>query len=143
MTQTFCQVMTINVKNQQSLNVYVLIEEIWSINQDSITSMSNYIRKMIDIHYQIVEGKSTMNDTILIYANFCSFPNNNIEQNVLKTSLIEKESSLTLCSDLAQMTKSPSKSELTRKTQQSSCQIFYTTYTTTIWSVHYFSIVIM
>ena len=143
MTQTFCQVMTINVKNQQSLNVYVLIEEIWSINQDSITSMSNYIRKMIDIHHQIVEGKSTMNNTILIYANFCLFPNNNIEQNVLKTSLIEKESSLTLCSDLAQMTKSPSKSELTRKTQQSSCQIFYTTYTTTIWSVHYFSIVIM
>jgi len=34
---------------------------------------------MIDIHHQIVEGKSTMNDIILTYAIFCLFLNNDVE----------------------------------------------------------------
>ena len=72
------------------------MEKIWSINWDSVTPMSNYIRRMIDIHCQIVKGKGTMDDMMLAYAICCSLPNNNVEWNVLKMSLIKKGSSLTL-----------------------------------------------
>jgi len=51
---------------------------------------------MIDIHCQIVKGKGTMDDMMLAYAICCSLPNNNVEWNVLKMSLIKKGSSLTL-----------------------------------------------
>jgi len=51
---------------------------------------------MIDIHHWIVEEKGTIDDMMLAYAIFCSLPNDNVEWNVLKTSLIEKGSSLTL-----------------------------------------------
>ena len=86
----------INVKDQQSLNVYALVEEIWSINWDSTTPMPNHIGKMIDICHRIVEGKGAMDDMMLAYAIFRSLPNDNVEWNVLKTSLIEKGSGLTL-----------------------------------------------
>jgi len=58
--------------------------------------MPDHIGKMIDIHHQIVEGKGTMDDMMLAYAIFHSLSNGNIEWNVLKISLIEKGSSLTL-----------------------------------------------
>jgi len=58
--------------------------------------MPNHIGRMIDIHHQIIEEKGIMDDMILAYAIFHSLPNNNIEWNVLKTSLIKKGSSLTL-----------------------------------------------
>ena len=86
----------INVKDWQSLNVYALVEEIWSISWDSITSMPDYIGKIIDIHCQIIEGKDTIDDIMLSYAIFCLLPNDNVEWNVLKTSLIKKGLSLTL-----------------------------------------------
>jgi len=66
------------------------------MNWDSVISMPDHIRKMIDIHCQIVEGKGSMDDMMLAYAIFCLLPNGNIEWNVLKTSLIENGSSLTL-----------------------------------------------
>ena len=86
----------INVKDQQSLNVYALVEEIQSMNWDSVTPMPDHIGKMIDIYYRIVKGKGTMNDIMLAYAIFHLLSNNNIEYNILKTSLIKKGSSLTL-----------------------------------------------
>jgi len=86
----------INVKDQQSLNVYALVEEIWSINCDSVIPMPDHIGRMIDIRCWIIEEKSTMDDMMLTYAIFCSLSNNNVEWNVLKTSLIEKRSSFTL-----------------------------------------------
>ena len=52
----------INVKDQQSLNVYALVEEIWSMNWDGVTPMPDHIRRMIDIHRRIIEGKGTMDD---------------------------------------------------------------------------------
>jgi len=66
------------------------------MNWDGVTPMPNHIGRMIDICYQIVEEKGTTNDMMLVYAIFCSLPNNNIEWNVLKTSLIKKGSSLIL-----------------------------------------------
>ena len=86
----------INVKDQQSLNVYILVEKIQSINQNSVTPIPDHIGRIIDIHCWIVEGKGTMDDMMLAYAIFCSLPNDNVEQNVLKISLIKKGSSLTL-----------------------------------------------
>ena len=86
----------INVKDQQSLNVYVLVEEIWSMNWDGVIPMPDHIGKMIDIRCWIIEGKGTMDDIMLAYAIFRSLPNDNVEWNVLKTSLIEKGSSLIL-----------------------------------------------
>jgi len=86
----------INVKDQQSLNVYALVEKIWSINWDSVTPMPDHIGRMIDICCQIIEGKGTMDDMMLTYAIFRSLPNDNIEWNVLKTSFIKEGSSLTL-----------------------------------------------
>jgi len=58
--------------------------------------MPDHIGRMIDICCRIVKEKGTIDDMMLTYAIFCSLPNNNVEQNVLKTSLIEKGSSLTL-----------------------------------------------
>jgi len=69
----------INVKDQQSLNVYALVEEIWSLNWDSVTPMPDHIGKIIDICCQIVEGKNAMDDIMLAYAIFQSPPNDNIE----------------------------------------------------------------
>jgi len=66
------------------------------MNWDGVTPMPDHIGKMIDIRCRIVEGKGTMDDMMLAYAIFRSLPNNNVEWNVLKTSLIEKGSSLTL-----------------------------------------------
>jgi len=86
----------INVKDRQSLNVYALVEEIWSMNWNSVIFMSDHIGRMIDICHRIVEGKGTMDDIMLVYAIFCSLLNDNVEWNVLKTFLIEKGSSLTL-----------------------------------------------
>ena len=86
----------INVKDQQSLNVYALVKEIWSMNQDGVIPMPNHIGRIIDIRHWIVEGKGTMDDMMLVYAIFCSLPNDNVEWDVLKMSLIEKGSSLTL-----------------------------------------------
>ena len=63
------------------------------MNQDSITLMPDHIGKMIDICCWIIKGKGTIDDMMLTYAIFCSLPNNNIKWNVLKTSLIKKESS--------------------------------------------------
>ena len=86
----------INVKDQQSLNVSTVVEEIWSMNQNGVTPMPDHIGKIINIHHWIVKGKSTMNDIMLVYAIFCLPLNDNVKWNVLKTSLIEKGSSLTL-----------------------------------------------
>ena len=86
----------INVKDRQSLNVYALVEEIWSMNWDGVIPMPDHIERMIDICRRIVEGKDTMNDMMLTYAIFRSLPNDNVEWNVLKTSLIKKGSSLIL-----------------------------------------------
>jgi len=86
----------INVKDQQCLNVYALVKEIWSINWDGVTPMPDHIEKIIDICYQIVEEKGTIDNIILVYAIFHSLPNDNVKWNVLKTSLIEKGSSLIL-----------------------------------------------
>jgi len=72
------------------------VEEIWSMNWNGVTPMPDHIGRIIDIHCQIVKGKGTMDDMMLAYAIFHSLPNNNVEWNVLKTSLIEKGSSLTL-----------------------------------------------
>ena len=58
--------------------------------------MPNHIGRMIDIHRRIVEEKGTMDDMMLAYTICYSLPNNNVEWNVLKMSLIEKGSSLTL-----------------------------------------------
>jgi len=55
--------------------------------------MPDHIGKMIDICCCIIKGKGTIDDMMLTYAIFCSLPNNNIKWNVLKTSLIKKESS--------------------------------------------------
>jgi len=66
------------------------------MNWDSVTPMPDHIGKMIDIYYRIVKGKGTMNDIMLAYAIFHLLSNNNIEYNILKTSLIKKGSSLTL-----------------------------------------------
>jgi len=66
------------------------------MNWDSIIPMPDHIGKMIDICHRIVEEKGTMDDMMLAYAIFRSFPNDNIEWNILKTSLIEKGSSLIL-----------------------------------------------
>ena len=66
------------------------------MNWDGVTSMPDHIRRMIDIRYQIVEGKGTMDDMMLIYAIFHSLPNDNVEWNILKMSFIKKGSSLTL-----------------------------------------------
>ena len=66
------------------------------MNWDGVIPLPDYIGRMIDIRHWIVEGKGTMDDMMLIYAIFCSLPNDNVEQNVLKMSLIEKGSSLTL-----------------------------------------------
>ena len=69
----------INIKDQQSLNVYALVEEIWSMNWNGVTPMPDHIGRMIDICYQIVKGKGTMDDIMLTYAIFCSLPNDNVE----------------------------------------------------------------
>jgi len=69
----------INVKDQQSLNDYALVEEIWSMNWDGVTPMPNHIRRMINICHWIVEGKGTMNDMMLAYAIFHSLSNDNVE----------------------------------------------------------------
>ena len=69
----------INVKDRQSLNVYTLVEEIWSMNWDGVIPMPDYIGRMIDICCWIVEGKSTMDDMMLTYPIFCSLPNDNVE----------------------------------------------------------------
>ena len=66
------------------------------MNWNSVTPMPNHIGRMIDICCQIVEEKGTIDNMMLAYAIFCSLPNNNVEQNILKTPLIEKGSSLTL-----------------------------------------------
>ena len=66
------------------------------MNWDGVIPMPDHIGKMIDIRRRIVEGKGTMDDMMLAYAIFRSLPNDNVEWNVLKTSLIEKGSSLTL-----------------------------------------------
>jgi len=58
--------------------------------------MPDHIGRIIDICHWIVKGKSTMDNMMLAYAIFCSLSNDNVEWNVLKTSLIEKGSSLTL-----------------------------------------------
>ena len=58
--------------------------------------MSDHIRRIIDICCQIVEGKGTMNDIMLVYAIFYSLSNDNVEWNVLKMFFIKKRSSLTL-----------------------------------------------
>jgi len=49
------------------------------MNWDGITLMPDHIGRMIDIHCQIIEGKGTMDDMMLVYAIFCSLPNNNVE----------------------------------------------------------------
>ena len=67
------------------------MEEIWSINWDSVIPMPDYIERMIDICHQIVEGKGTMDDMMLTYAIFHSLSNDNVEWNVLKMSLIKKK----------------------------------------------------
>jgi len=72
------------------------MEEIWSMNWDGVTPIPDHIGRMIDICCLIIEGKGTMDDMMLAYAIFCSLPNDNVEWNVLKMSLIEKGSSLTL-----------------------------------------------
>jgi len=41
--------------------------------------MPDHIGRIIDIHCQIVEGKDTMNDMMLVYAIFYSFPNDNVK----------------------------------------------------------------
>jgi len=41
--------------------------------------MSDHIRRIIDICCQIVEGKGTMNDIMLVYAIFYSLSNDNVE----------------------------------------------------------------
>ena len=61
-----------------------------------LTPMPDHIGKIIDIRRRIIEGKGTIDDMMLAYAIFCSLPNDNVKWNVLKTSLIEKGSSLTL-----------------------------------------------
>jgi len=66
------------------------------MNWDGVIPMPDYIERMIDICRWIVEGKDTIDDMMLAYAIFRSFPNDNIEWNVLKTSLIKKGSSFTL-----------------------------------------------
>ena len=66
------------------------------MNWNSVTPMPNHIGRMIDICCQIVEEKGTIDNMMLAYAIFCSLPNDNVEQNILKMSLIEKGSSLTL-----------------------------------------------
>jgi len=66
------------------------------MNWNGIIPMPNHIGKMIDICYWIIKGKGTIDDMMLAYAIFCSLLNDNVGWNVLKTSLIEKESSLTL-----------------------------------------------
>jgi len=58
--------------------------------------MPDYIGRIINICCQIVEEKSTMDDIVLTYTIFCSLPNNNVEWNVLKISLIKKGLNLTL-----------------------------------------------
>jgi len=69
----------INIKDQQSLNVYVLVEEIWSMNWDNVTPMPDYIGRMIDICRRIVKEKGTIDNIMLAYAIFCSLPNDNVE----------------------------------------------------------------
>jgi len=66
------------------------------MNCDGVTPMPDHIRRMIDIRRRIVKRKGTMDNMMLAYAIFHSLPNGNVEWNVLKTSLIEKGSSLTL-----------------------------------------------
>ena len=66
------------------------------MNWNSVISMPDHIGRIIDIYHWIVKEKGTMDDMMLAYAIFCSLPNDNVEQNVLKTSLIEKGLSLTL-----------------------------------------------
>jgi len=66
------------------------------MNWDGVIPMPDHIGKMIDIHCRIVKGKGTMDNMMLAYTIFCSLPNDNVEWNVLKISLIEKGSSLTL-----------------------------------------------
>jgi len=66
------------------------------MNWDGVTPMPDHIGRMIDICCQIIEEKGTMDDMMLTYAIFCSLPNDNIKWNVLKMSLIEEGSSLTL-----------------------------------------------
>ena len=66
------------------------------MNWDGVIPMPDYIGRMIDIRHWIVEEKGTMDNIMLTYAIFCSLPNDNVEQNVLKMSFIEKGSSLTL-----------------------------------------------
>jgi len=66
------------------------------MNWGGVTPMPDHIGRMIDIHCWIIEGKGTMDDMMLAYAIFRSFPNDNVEWNVLKTSLIEKGSSFIL-----------------------------------------------
>jgi len=66
------------------------------MNWDGVIPMPDHIERMIDICCRIVEGKDTMNDMMLTYAIFRSLPNDNVEWNVLKTSLIKKGSSLIL-----------------------------------------------
>jgi len=66
------------------------------MNWDGVTPMPDHIGRMIDIRHQIVKGKGTIDDMMLAYAIFHSLPNDNVEWNVLKTSFIEKGSSLTL-----------------------------------------------
>ena len=61
------------------------------MNWDSVTPMPDHIGKMIDICCWIVKEKGTIDNIMLAYAIFCSLLNNNIEQNVLKTSLIKKK----------------------------------------------------
>jgi len=66
------------------------------MNWNGIIPMPNHIEKMIDICHWIIKGKGTIDDMMLAYVIFCSLLNDNVEWNVLKTSLIEKELSLTL-----------------------------------------------
>jgi len=66
------------------------------MNWDGVIPMPDHIGRIINICHQIIEEKSTMDNMMLVYAIFCSLSNNNIEWNVLKMSLIEKGSSLTL-----------------------------------------------
>jgi len=58
--------------------------------------MPDHIGKIINIHHWIVKEKSTMDNIMLVYAIFHLPLSNNVKWNVLKISLIEKGSSLTL-----------------------------------------------
>ena len=66
------------------------------MNQNGVTPIPDHIGRMIDIRYWIIKEKGTMDNIMLAYAIFCLFSNNNVEWNVLKTSLIKKGSSFTL-----------------------------------------------